>query len=115
MTTGFRLTGDERHAAAIAALGAGPVRTRRFLEGYEPAAAWEALTQGRHRADPDRAYQTKARPALLEAVESACTGAGIAVHILGRPGYPEALAADHEAPGVLFSLGDRRSSTAGRG
>jgi DNA processing protein len=100
------LTEAERHAAAIAALGAGPVRTRRFLEGYEPGPAWEALAAGRHRADPDRTYQSKARPSLVDAVESACTRAGVAVRILGRPGYPEALAADHEAPGVVFTLGD---------
>ena len=41
MTAGY-LTPDERFAAAIAALGAGPLRTRRFLEGYDPPAAWEA-------------------------------------------------------------------------
>jgi DNA processing protein len=100
------LSEDERYAAALAALGAGPVRTRRFLDGYEPAAAWEAVATGRHRADPDRAYQSKARPSLVEAVADACTGAGMAVRILGRPGYPVALAPDPEAPGILFTLGD---------
>jgi DNA processing protein len=97
---------DELFAAAIAALGAGPVRTRRFLEGYEPQAAWEALARGRHRADPDGAYRTKARPPLVQSVEAGCARAGVAVRILGRPGYPAALAADHEAPGVLFTQGD---------
>jgi len=106
VTTAGRLTEAERYAAAIAALGAGPVRTRRFLEGYEPPAAWEALAMGRHRADPDRKYQSKARPSLVDSVETACCRAGIAVRILGRPGYPVALADDHEAPGILFSLGD---------
>jgi DNA processing protein len=106
MTGTSTLTEDERYAAALAALGAGPVRTRRFLDGYEPAAAWEALAVGRHRADPDRAYQSKARPSLVDSVTAACTRAGIAVRILGRPGYPVALADDPEAPGVLFTLGD---------
>lgn len=106
MTETHTLTEDERYAAAIAALGAGPVRTRRFLEGYEPAAAWDALVVGRHGADPDRAYQSKARPSLVDSVAASCTRAGIAVRILGRPGYPASLAGDHGAPGVLFSLGD---------
>ena len=106
MTSTGTLTDDERHAAALAALGAGPARTRRFLQGYEPAEAWDALAAGRHRADPDRLYQSQARPSLVDSVAAACARAGIAVRILGRPGYPVSLAADHEAPGVLFTLGD---------
>ncbi|HEY3844343.1 MAG TPA: DNA-processing protein DprA [Acidimicrobiales bacterium] len=106
MTSVRPLSEAERHAAAIAALGAGPARTRRFLEGYEPVAAWEDLATGRHRADPHRAYQSKARPSLVDAVASACTRSGIAVRIHGRPGYPEALIDDHEAPAILFTLGD---------
>jgi DNA processing protein len=105
MTTGY-LADDERYAAAIAALGAGPARTRRFLEGYEPSDAWEALARGRHPGDPDRAYQTKVRTSLIDTVEDSCARTGVAVHILGRSGYPAALADDHEAPGVLFTLGD---------
>jgi DNA processing protein len=100
------LADDERFAAAIAALGAGPVRTRRFLEGFDPVTAWEALAAGRHPGDPDRHYQSKARPALLESVGACCTRNGVAVRLFGRPGYPATLAGDHEAPGVLFTLGD---------
>jgi DNA processing protein len=106
MMTSGGLTPDERYAAGLAALGAGPVRTRRFLDGYEPAAAWSALANGCHHADPDHAYQSKALPLLLDKVETACGDNGIAVLIYGRPGYPPALLPDHEAPGVLFSLGD---------
>jgi DNA processing protein len=106
MTSVGYLTEDERYAAAAAALGAGPVRTRRFLEGWEPADAWAALAAGRHPADPDGAYRTKAQPSLVDSVEAHCARSGVAVRILGRSGYPAALAADHEAPGVLFSLGD---------
>jgi DNA processing protein len=106
MTTVGYLTEDERYAAAIAALGTGPVRTRQFLAGHEPRDAWEALVDGRHGADPEGAYQTKARALVVDSVESCCLRAGVGVHILGRPGYPAALADDHEAPGVLFSLGD---------
>jgi len=100
------LNDDERYAASIAALGAGPARLRRFLEGYEPRAAWDALARGRHPADPEARYRSKARPALVDAVEARCAGRGIGVRILGRSGYPATLAADHEAPGVLFTLGD---------
>jgi DNA processing protein len=100
------LTDDERCAAAIAALGCGPVRTRRFLEGFDPETAWEALAGGRHPGDPARHYQSKARPTLMEAVAVSCARVGAAVRIFGRPGYPPALTADPEAPGVLFTVGD---------
>ncbi len=106
VTAPERLAEEERFAAGIAALGAGPGRTRHFLEGREPSAAWEALADGRHPADPRRIYQSKARPALLDGVEQRCLEHAVAVRILGRPGYPVALASDHEAPGVLFTLGD---------
>jgi DNA processing protein len=99
-------TDDERFAAAIAALGAGPARLRRFIEGLAMPEAWEALAAGRHRADPDGRYRSKAIPALITSVEAGCLRSGIGVRILGRPGYPTALAADREAPGVLFTLGD---------
>jgi DNA processing protein len=106
MTRVAYLDDDERFAAAIAALGAGPGRVRRFLQGFELPDAWEALARGRHPADPDGRYQSKARPSLVESVEAGCARAGIAVRILGRSGYPTALVSDHEAPGVLFTLGD---------
>jgi DNA processing protein len=106
MTGSDTLTDDERFAAAIAALGAGPVRLRRFLDGYELRDAWDALASGRHPADPDGRYRSKARPSLVDSVEKGCVRAGIGVRVLGRPGYPVSLASDHEAPGVLFTLGD---------
>lgn len=106
MRTSADLTDDERAAAALAALGAGPARLRRFLDGYTPEAAFVALASGRHRADPSQAYRAKALDALLDAVERSCARSGAAVRVLGSPGYPDALAADHEAPGVLFTLGD---------
>ena len=34
------------------------------------------------------------------------TQQGIAVHLLGQPGYPVELGGDHEAPSVCFTLGD---------
>jgi DNA processing protein len=106
MRTVDYLTDDERFAAAIGALGASPARVRRFLEGFEMQVAWEALAGGRHPADPDGRYRSKARPSLLQSVEAGCARAGMGVRILGRPGYPAVLADDHEAPGILFTLGD---------
>jgi DNA processing protein len=106
MSDGGQLSDDERFAAAIAALGCGPVRTRRFLEDSDPETAWEALAGGRHPGDPDRRYQSKARPTLVDSVGASCARVGAAVRIFGRPGYPMALTADPEAPGVLFTLGD---------
>lgn len=106
MSDGGQRSDDERFAAAIAALGCGPVRTRRFLEGFDPETAWEALAAGRHGADPARHYESKARPALVDSVGESCVRTGAAVRIFGRPGYPMALSGDPEAPGVLFTLGD---------
>jgi DNA processing protein len=100
------LADAERFAAALAALGAGPARLRRFLEGYEPEAAWDALAAGDHRADPGRDYRAKASPTLVEEVDGACARVGAGVRVLARCGYPDALATDHQAPGVLFTLGD---------
>jgi len=100
------LTGEERHGAALAALGSSPATLRRFLDGYTPVAAWEAIAAGRHRADPDRRYRHKATSDTLDAVAALCARTDIAVRVLGCPGYPGALAADHQAPAVLFVRGD---------
>jgi DNA processing protein len=96
----------ERHGAGLVALGVGPARLRRIIEGSDPVTAWRALAAGRHPGDPDGKYKSKAVPSLLESVLSACEATGAAVHVLGKPGYPQSLAGDHEAPAVLFSLGD---------
>lgn len=100
------LSAGQRHGAALAALGSSPTTLRRFLDGYDPVSAWEALARGRHRADPHARYRAKAVPATVEAVSSACARAGVDVVVIGSPGYPPALAADHEAPAVLFVRGD---------
>ena len=100
------LTDDELYGAGLAGLGASPGMLRKFLDGYDAPEAWEAIARGRHRADPDRRYRTKAVPRTLDTVATSCVQAGVSVMILGRPGYPPALADDRQAPAVLFGMGE---------
>ena len=80
-------------AAALAELpGTGPRRLRRVLAELEPEDAWRR--EGRNEAaasvtDTWRRY----------------LAAGVRVDVLGKAGYPEALAGDTEPPAVLFSRG----------
>ena len=106
MTSATTLTDQHRYGAGLAALGASPGMLRKFLDGYAPAEAWEAIARGRHRADPDRRYRDKAVPRTLDTVESACARSGVSVKVLGDADYPPTLAADRQAPAVLFSTGD---------
>jgi DNA processing protein len=100
------LSDDQLYGAALASLGAAPSTLRKFLAGYEPARAWDAIALGRHPADPDCHYRRKAVPEALDRVAAACERSAVAVTVLGGPGYPPALAEDHQAPAVLFSKGD---------
>src|SRR5436189_838543 len=96
------------YAAAVAALPAiGPARLAALLDRWPPEEAWARVAAGRAGAPPDvaKAWQDHARRADLAADAAAREAAGIAVHVRGQPGYPVALAADHEAPAVLFSRG----------
>jgi DNA processing protein len=106
MTRSGSLTDDERYAAAIASLGAGPRRIRQLLEGCSPREAWEALVNGDHPGDPDGTYRPKATAGLLDASALACDRSGASVLVINRPGYPSSLSGDPEAPAVLFALGD---------
>lgn len=100
------LSDHQRYAAALAGLGAGPAGLRRLLDGHSPPDAWDAVVAGRHPADPERRLRAKATPRLLHDVEAACRACGADVRLLGEAGYPPALAADAEAPAVLFTRGD---------
>jgi len=106
VTSATTLTDEQRYGAGLAALGASPGVLRKFLDGYAPGEAWEAIARGRHRADPDRRYRDKAVPQTLDTVESACLRSGVSVMVLGHADYPPTLAADRQAPAVLFSTGD---------
>jgi len=83
---------SEAYAAALAALPKiGPVRLRQYLDRWTPEEAWAAA--GDRGVDVDQRWE-------------AYKDAGVAVHVLGRDGYPPSLADDPEAPAVLFSVGD---------
>ncbi|MDP9402689.1 MAG: DNA-protecting protein DprA, partial [Actinomycetota bacterium] len=69
--------------------------------GSEPHRAWQRVGAGAAGA----AWARAAGEVSVEAVAAAHIGAGVSVHLQGHAGYPAALAGDHEAPPVLFSLG----------
>jgi DNA processing protein len=100
------LTEDQLYGAALASLGAAPGTLRKFLAGYGPAQAWDAIVLGRHPADPEGHYRRKAVPEAIDRVAAACERSEVAVTVLGGPGYPPALAEDRQAPAVLFSKGE---------
>lgn len=106
----------EAYAAALTAVPSMTLaRLGALLREHEPEEAWavvrgEALPRGaaqRLLGDPAVAG-VLGREALRvqpEAVWGRCGDAGTAVLVLGRPGYPDLLAADHQAPPVLFVRG----------
>lgn len=108
-------------AAALAGLPAmGPARLAAVLGRWDPAEAW-ARVLGR-RATSDLTVAGACRPegpgpigdAWAQAAHRTQVGdiwaahrrAGVGVVLGADPGYPEALATDHEAPAVLFVMGD---------
>jgi DNA processing protein len=90
-------------------------RLRALLAAAPAGAAWAGVA-----ADPGfvaraldgdtapfaRDWASAARRIDLAAIARAQQAAGVAVHLVGDADYPSALAADHEAPAVLFSRGD---------
>ncbi len=101
-------------AAALASLaGMTPIRLARILDGMSPPAAWDALADGRHPADPDRRFA-----AVTAAVDPGtsfdrCRQAGIEVLLPSDPGYPDRLRTDPGRPAVLFGAGAPRAAHAG--
>lgn len=59
-----------------------------------------------HPEDGDGRLGERARTLAVEELSRRCDRAGVDVQVLGRRGYPARLAADREAPAVLFSKGD---------
>jgi DNA processing protein len=124
--------GDELPAegwvAALAGLpGMGPARLRALLDTWEPAKAWRRITEDRATAAPAvaaacrpdgaglaRTWARAAAGADVAACWASHREAGVAVLLREAPGYPEALAGDHEAPPVLFTRGDLGSLAARR-
>jgi DNA processing protein len=107
----------EAYAAALAGLPLmTPWRLRALLRRLRPAAAW-ASVMGTAPLDKVLATAMRQQPRTLEVMRAAatkrppeavwerCLRVGVAVHLLGQPSYPSVLAADREAPAVLFTLG----------
>src|SRR5205807_10481006 len=90
---------DEAYAAALAALSVAPRTLAALLAERPPRQAWLAATGA---AGGPRLGRIGGTVADLWAAHRA---AGVDVHLLARPGYPPRLAADHQAPTVLFSRG----------
>ena len=88
----------EAYAAALAALpGVGPAKLSRLLACGDPVEAWRrASAERRPRPSDD----------VVAGGWAALQAAGVGVSVVGLPGYPPALAADLEAPAVLFTKGD---------
>ncbi len=111
---------DEAYGVALAALPMmGPARLRALLARWAPAAAWAAVAADRALDDRivaaacgrDRHEVRAVWARVAKHIEPArelqrSEQAGIAVHLLGRAGYPPELAADAEAPAVCFVKGD---------
>lgn len=108
------------YAASLATLPAmGPARLSAVLGRWSPEESWQRVLAGRALAEaavndacrPDPVgvaslWRRAATAVSVESVWEAHVGAGVGVHVRGDAGYPAALAADHEAPAVLFSRGD---------
>lgn len=91
------------HAAALAGLAhMSWDRLAALLAASGPAEAWERVRRGE--AGPG--WARAASSVSVEAVTAAHARAAVTVSRLGEGGYPAGLAGDHEAPPVLFSLGD---------
>jgi DNA processing protein len=109
---------SEAYAAALAGFPAmWPARLRALLDRHRPVDAWASIV-GDAPLDPALAGAARRTPELPgrwraharrhppDQVWARCASAGVEVHVLGRAGYPEILAADREAPAVLFARGD---------
>jgi DNA processing protein len=108
----------QAYAAALAGVpGLGPARLRTLLRSRTPATAW-AVVRGEAPVPPQLAEAVRRAPDLPvrwraharrhdpAVVWQRCAATGVDVHVLGCPGYPDVLAADREAPAVLFVRGD---------
>ncbi|MGH8981277.1 MAG: DNA-processing protein DprA [Acidimicrobiales bacterium] len=99
---------DEAYAAALASLhGVGPARLRALIADGSPTEAWRALREGGTGGEAWRVDAAREAMSLdVAAVWRAHCEAGVRVLWRGMAGYPAVLSRDHEAPAVLFCLGD---------
>src|SRR5690606_16100405 len=116
---------DRAAAAALAGLpGMGPRRLAALMGEWGATGAWNLLVQGKIGAVAPRLAETvpnrsresfeaqlrawvvASRATEAEVVLAEHDAAGVAVLLVGDPGYPEGLVHDVEAPSVLFARGD---------
>lgn len=90
---------------ALAAMASLPYmawdKLRRIVDGRSPVQAWDDVRRGVHGA----ALARSAARIKPEALAAAHQAAGVAIRWIGGDDFPAALAADHEAPVVLFTTG----------
>lgn len=107
-----------------------PARLRRLIVRHGPLPAFDLVASGAVLSDPwfERSFGRRADERrdlstrwsrALKAIDPqtalrACSHAGIDVHVLGRPGYPELLADDTDPPAVLFTRGSLGALTGRR-
>lgn len=84
---------DEAYGAALGGMRLAPARLRSLVAEGGARRAWLRVRGGMSEGDVEKVWVTH-------------TAAGVGVHVLGAPSYPARLAADHEAPAVVFSRGD---------
>jgi DNA processing protein len=110
----------EAWLVALATLtGMGPARLTALCRRWRPSAAWSAVADGAVLAEPDIVATLGRKPFEVaerwaaEAARRDVGGiwathvrAGIGVTTVGGAGYPNALRDDHDAPPILFHLGD---------
>ncbi|MHB1710947.1 MAG: DNA-processing protein DprA [Acidimicrobiales bacterium] len=95
------------HAAALAGLpGMTPVRLASVMAGMTPMAAWEAIVEGRHVADPERRFTAAARSTEPVEVADRYLRAGVEILMPEDERYPPMLVDDPGAPAVLFAHGN---------
>lgn len=95
---------DWAYAAALAGLPyMGWERLTALLAeaGSDPRLAWRRV----HAGGAGAAWAGAAAELSVDGIAAAHTRAGVTVHLHGTGSYPAALAADHEAPPALFTLG----------
>ena len=107
----------EAYAVALATLpGMGPKRLLEILRRWPPAEGWRRVLAGGAGGEAGLApvWRVTAAGVDVAQVWRAHLDAGVRADVLGGDGYPPLLAADHEAPALLFSRGDPAALPAGR-
>ena len=108
---------SEAYAVALATLpGMGPQRLLDIFGRWPPPEAWRRVLAGGAgvEAGLGSAWRSAASAADVDGLWRAHLDAGVRVDVLGGDGYPALVAADHEAPALLFSRGDPGALTTGR-